>query len=166
MPGTLHPTGGYDEVVELSFPGSKTSRTCYYREGLGHREDGPAVVSHDGAQVHYYRHGQIHRGDGPAIVATGEPSYWYRGHALGAASDFAPGSRLQDRLDELAAAGAHPEHVVGWLAFPQELAVAVCSQVVEPWDLREAYEAGIVDPQMLVEVAAGRTPISWALAGK
>ncbi len=50
--------------------------------GYFHREDGPAVVTHDGSE-YWYKHGERHRKDGPAIWhPSGKTSYWVNGRKL------------------------------------------------------------------------------------
>jgi hypothetical protein len=39
----------------------------YYRNGLIHRDDGPAVEYPDGS-MYWYQNDQLHREDGPAVV--------------------------------------------------------------------------------------------------
>lgn len=42
-------------------------RISYYLDGKLHREDGPAIEYHSGAQM-WYRHGLRHREDGAAVI--------------------------------------------------------------------------------------------------
>jgi len=52
---------------------------AWYKNGLIHRDDGPAVIWADGTQF-WYRYGECHREDGPAVVGTGsEPRWWLNG---------------------------------------------------------------------------------------
>lgn len=51
----------------------------WYRNGLAHREDGPAYEGADGARW-WYRNGLLHREDGPAIeAADGAREWWLNG---------------------------------------------------------------------------------------
>jgi hypothetical protein len=51
----------------------------WYRNGLLHREDGPAVEWADGSRE-WWLHGELHRIDGPAIErADGTLEWWYDG---------------------------------------------------------------------------------------
>ncbi len=49
----------------------------WYREGLRHREDGPAVIWPDGQQE-WWRKGKLHRDDGPAVIFADGGRQWYR----------------------------------------------------------------------------------------
>ena len=40
----------------------------WYFNGKLHREDGPAVIEHGGNNKEYYKHGKLHRENGPAII--------------------------------------------------------------------------------------------------
>lgn len=50
----------------------------WYRDGLRHRENGPARVSRE-AQ-HWYQHGKLHRLDGPAIIKDTEEQWFLHEH--------------------------------------------------------------------------------------
>jgi hypothetical protein len=55
---------------------------AWYRQGLWHREDGPALILSDGSCV-YYQHGRRHRTDGPAVdMASGHKEWWIDGEIL------------------------------------------------------------------------------------
>ncbi|MDA8165674.1 MAG: hypothetical protein M0017_11655 [Desulfobacteraceae bacterium] len=47
------------------------------RNGVLHREDGPAYERADGTR-RYYRHGVLHREDGPAVVHPDGTCLWFR----------------------------------------------------------------------------------------
>ena len=49
----------------------------WYKNGLLHREDGPAVVKADGTKE-WYLNGKFHRVDGPAIERVNGDREWYR----------------------------------------------------------------------------------------
>ena len=73
VPGTLHPTGGYDRVEKLS------ARTEYTLNGKLHRLDGPALEWADGSKV-WFVNDRRHRLDGPAIErADGEKEWRVKG---------------------------------------------------------------------------------------
>ncbi|MHA6897985.1 hypothetical protein [Ralstonia pseudosolanacearum] len=59
----------------------------FYRNGVLHREDGPAVVGRD--YQAWYRHGLLHREDGPAVIrgrgAGAVEEYWFEGCIVSAA---------------------------------------------------------------------------------
>ncbi len=42
-------------------------RTRYYKDGVLHRDDGPAIVGRDGYEA-WFKDGKSHREDGPAII--------------------------------------------------------------------------------------------------
>jgi len=48
----------------------------HYRNGLLHREDGPAIIGPGGYQE-WYRNGELHREDGPAVIYRDVAQYWY-----------------------------------------------------------------------------------------
>lgn len=51
----------------------------YWKMGLRHREDGPAVENCNGNNI-YYQHNKLHRVGGPAIeYANGDKSYYQNG---------------------------------------------------------------------------------------
>ena len=54
----------------------------WYKEGMRHREGGPAVEYSNGAKL-WYKEGKLHREDGPAIEhADGRKEYWKNNKAL------------------------------------------------------------------------------------
>ena len=51
----------------------------YYKSGLLHREDGPAVEFNNGDKF-WYINGKRHREDGPAVIlSNGDEDYWING---------------------------------------------------------------------------------------
>jgi hypothetical protein len=46
------------------------------RDGLIHREDGPAMIWDDGMQA-WYRNDLLHREDGPAVIYPGGTCTWW-----------------------------------------------------------------------------------------
>jgi hypothetical protein len=63
--------------VEIDVFGHKR----YYKNGLLHRTNGPAVEYSDGAK-HWYLNGERHRENGPAVESTNGEKYWYFGNKL------------------------------------------------------------------------------------
>jgi predicted lipoprotein with Yx(FWY)xxD motif len=54
----------------------------WYRDGLLHREDGPALELPDGTR-RWYRNGQLHREDGPAVERhDGTREWWVDGKRI------------------------------------------------------------------------------------
>jgi hypothetical protein len=49
----------------------------WYKNGELHREDGPAIITGNGAQ-HWYQNGELHREGGPALVCPYGSQYWYK----------------------------------------------------------------------------------------
>ena len=49
----------------------------WYKNGLLHRDDGPAVIWSDGRQE-WWKDGNWHRDDGPAVICTSGTHYWYK----------------------------------------------------------------------------------------
>ena len=66
------------------------------RDGLLHREDGPAVERSNGSRE-WYRGGKLHRGDGPAVEYADGDRFWFRHDKLhredGLAIERSNGSR-------------------------------------------------------------------------
>jgi len=61
----------------------------HYRNGLLHREDGPAIICADG-DAFWCRNGSLHREDGPAVIYPNGYQAWYlNGEAV----------RMEDVLD-------------------------------------------------------------------
>ncbi len=51
----------------------------WWKNGLRHRENGPAILYPDGGEEWWFN-GQLHRQDGPAVItADGEKSWWVHG---------------------------------------------------------------------------------------
>ena len=42
----------------------------YTKDGMLHREDGPAYIGGDGWRIEWWLNGQYHREDGPAIICS------------------------------------------------------------------------------------------------
>ncbi len=56
-----------------------TESVRYYKNGLYHREDGPAIEYRDTSK-HWWVNGERHRLDGPAIeYCNGMKQWWYQG---------------------------------------------------------------------------------------
>jgi hypothetical protein len=55
-----------------------TKQEHWYKNGLRHRENGPAIITKDGKEPTYYRDGQLHRDDGPAYVDVAKTQHWYK----------------------------------------------------------------------------------------
>ena len=54
----------------------------HYKNGVLHREDGPAVVKEDGSE-YWYLDGCLHRLTGPAVfLANGDKLYYINGYKL------------------------------------------------------------------------------------
>ena len=49
----------------------------WIKDGLLHREDGPAIIEKDGTE-YWYKDGKWHREDGPAIIEKDGTEYWYK----------------------------------------------------------------------------------------
>ena len=56
---------------------SSHGHTEWLRNGLPHRDDGPAIRYKDGSEV-WYRNGLCHRDDGPAVEWTNGTREWFR----------------------------------------------------------------------------------------
>jgi hypothetical protein len=60
------------EIGKMVFP----DKVCWYRNLAFHREDGPAIESHDGTKI-WFVDGKRHRENGPAIeLADGGKEWW------------------------------------------------------------------------------------------
>lgn len=186
-----HPTGGYTHrSVRTTTAGPLRSARTFARVVVmhgnahgPHRGDGPAVVEYgeDGrcAQVTWWHTGVVHRGDGPSRTIGGAPSaYHWRGVTLADDQNLhGPGvAPLLAAIEELSAAGADPNQVVGWAALgaPNHLRRWIPDlEQVRSWagagrelaDIEAALDAGLEDPTVITAVATGSLPLSWALAG-
>lgn len=49
----------------------------FYKNGVLHNENGPAVITTNGAK-HWYINGKLHRDDGPALICPMGSKYWYK----------------------------------------------------------------------------------------
>ena len=56
---------------------NKSGTKCWYKDGLAHRDDGPAIIYRDGAQ-HWYKNGVCHRDYGPASIYCDGSQAWYK----------------------------------------------------------------------------------------
>lgn len=168
--GQIHPSGGYD-TMRQNRSSVLGGQTTYTRDGITHREDGPAeVVTNANGSLRaqtWKQEGLEHRGDGPATVffANGVEdealsAYYLRGVEVGWGE--ASTSAVQAAL----AAGADPATVVGWLAVDPDLHSPLIAAGVEPGEAARCIDVGVLDAPSIIEVAAGRLPISWAAAGK
>ena len=50
----------------------------WYKDGVLHREDGPAIEMTNGDK-YWYINGMLHREDGPAVEYTFRVEWWYEG---------------------------------------------------------------------------------------
>ncbi len=48
----------------------------WYQHGKWHRDDGPAIIEPDGTRA-WYQHGKLHRDDGPAAIFSDGTQEWY-----------------------------------------------------------------------------------------
>ena len=48
----------------------------WYKDGIIHKDDGPAVIHVDGT-ICWYKNGKIHREDGPAVIEPDGEEEWY-----------------------------------------------------------------------------------------
>lgn len=53
-----------------------SSYTAHYRDGVFHREDGPAI-EYDNGDRHWYLNGKRHREDGPALESITDVKEWF-----------------------------------------------------------------------------------------
>lgn len=179
--GDLHRDDGPARVMPDVTDGRTLSQE-WFSHGRRHRADGPAEIeSHvnlaavaaanartDSFSI-WWLDGARHRGDGPSRVAfdatagiENASEYHYRGRQVHTGETKRTGAQ---RIDAAIAAGADPANAVGWLAYDDQVAQLCASVVAEPGDLLQAWDAGVRDPQMLLDVATGVLPLSWATAG-
>ena len=53
---------------------------CWYKNGLLHREDGPAISWEDNHYAAWYQHGVFHRENAPAVIdEDGHEEWWVKG---------------------------------------------------------------------------------------
>lgn len=61
----------------------KSGTKKYIKNGLFHKENGPAIIWFNGDKC-YYRNGNLHRDNGPAVIhSDGNKEYWIDGILLG-----------------------------------------------------------------------------------
>ena len=72
---TIH-SGACRKMMEYS-----GYKSLHFKDGLLHREDGPAIEWTDGTK-HWYRNGQLHRENGPAVEWANGTKEWYRNGQL------------------------------------------------------------------------------------
>ncbi len=74
-----------DPVYQVLYQVAREKPPCCLREdaewkdehGQPHRDDGPALIWHDGT-LNWYQYGKLHRDDGPAIVRLDGTQRWFR----------------------------------------------------------------------------------------
>lgn len=64
-------------LSETNVTTNQDGTAIWYRDGLRHREQGPAVCRPDGTQE-YYRGGLRHRDDGPAVIYPNGTAEWWK----------------------------------------------------------------------------------------
>lgn len=74
MSNTSNTSSASSASVQITRP---NGYEAWYRDGLLHREDGPAFIDPSGAEG-WYLHGRRHRADGPAIAGPNGYEAWYR----------------------------------------------------------------------------------------
>jgi hypothetical protein len=102
---SLDPSTVTDFMISFGFGIEITrERITWTRDGVEHRNGGPAMIQSDGAQFwcqygdfhrddgpaaifpgggrEWYQHGIQHRDDGPAVIFSDGTQYWYRGGKL------------------------------------------------------------------------------------
>jgi len=65
------------DSIEIDMYGDK----YWYRDGVMHRDDGPAIEFANGSKV-WRVHGKLHREDGPAIIYFNEEYWFYYGKKI------------------------------------------------------------------------------------
>ena len=76
----------------------------WYKEGKYHREDGPAIESLNGHKE-WYKNGKCHREDGPAVERLDRSKFWYKYDKLrridGPACEYSNGDKHWYKEDKL-----------------------------------------------------------------
>lgn len=72
-----------EDLLDRYVPDDGPQEKCFVNDsGLLHREDGPAVIGHEGYE-YWYKNGVLHREDGPAVVhAPSGAEWWYHRGSL------------------------------------------------------------------------------------
>lgn len=70
-----------ESILEAGGKFESGSYVLRNRNGLPHRDDGPAIIRTDGRQ-YWYRNGKQHRDDGPAVILSDGTHCWYRNGKL------------------------------------------------------------------------------------
>lgn len=193
--GQPHPAGAYTSRSirpdTYGRQGPAGVQVSYFLDGRLHRQDGPAgtYLNADGSVDgwYYLLHGQAHRADGPAMGGVGQ-SLQYRLADRGVhPREVEAGVRA--RLSEL---GADPAAIDAWYEAieaghtrffalprrqpaipggdtPEDLVYAALAASDGGADAARAtaaaLAAGIFAADTLAEIATGRLPLSWAVAG-
>lgn len=183
--GAIHPTGGYDGR-EVTVTGQMVS-VSHSLAGSTHRIDGPAQqrwgTDQEMDTQRWVRDGHLHREDGPASTSGKKGVTQYALEGSGPVGRSRSYAGMDRRLEDLVAAGAQRANVVRWLRVQDlvsdELAMqtsrtqalpgaeALVDSLVAAGASAPAAEGALeakVPIDQLLEVAAGRLPISWALA--
>lgn len=132
-----------------------------------HRTDGPARVrfAPDGSVTlwEWRRHGEVMRPDGPARWSeSGLGTYHLPDHGLVRSADHPPWRQV---MAAALAAGAHPEQLVAWCAWPPAYIAALAPIISSPEPARALADQGVREIGDMVAVLAGTMPLSWAIAG-
>lgn len=73
--------GNYHRLHGPAYISRNYNYEIWYKDGLMHREDGPAFTHNK--NEYYFQNGKLHRLDGPAVITKGGPKeYWIDGQKL------------------------------------------------------------------------------------
>ena len=71
--------GSYDDENNFYHLSKRIDRIIYKRNGVMHREGGPAVIYNDGSEM-WAQNGKLHREEGPAVIYShGDYEHWVNG---------------------------------------------------------------------------------------
>lgn len=82
------------EILEVN---GLDGKTRWYKDGVPHRDGGPAIIGKDGYEA-WIKNGEPHREDGPAIIHPGNiVSWWYEGNRVNL-DEIDPSHPLYNRM--------------------------------------------------------------------
>jgi hypothetical protein len=87
-----------DEISLSKYVNGLSNFSCEDEKGRLHRDDGPAVLTHNGMKK-WYKHGNLHRLDGPAIDYRYKKEWWIDGERIYCANNKAFLKIIDNRIE-------------------------------------------------------------------
>jgi len=84
-------------MSKIEFKDLSNGDKAWYKDGLAHREDGPAFITYNGCE-YWYQNGKLHRENDPAIITFEGIKQWWNNGARhredGPAVEYADGTKV------------------------------------------------------------------------